>query len=94
MANFGSRRDRPFLPKLMDEVQNVPGVSPQPIQFENDKLVALSNELHDRREFVSAVPSSQIELATFDSPPPYLPYNPAPFPKVEGWKDISKVAHE
>src|SRR5215203_580385 len=48
-------QNRPLLPKLMDEVQNVPGVSPQPIQFDNDKLVALSNKLHDRREFVSAV---------------------------------------
>src|SRR5215207_6941766 len=51
----------------MYEVQNVPGVSPQPIQFEDDKLVALSNELHDRREFVSAVarPTRSL-LAAYD----------------------------
>src|SRR5215207_9053637 len=40
-------QNRPFLPKLMDEVQNVPGVSPQPIQFEDDKLVALTHAVID-----------------------------------------------
>src|SRR5829696_1654032 len=59
-------QDRPLLPKLMDEVQNIPGVSPEPIQFEDDEFVALSNELHDRREFVSAVARSTRSLLAAD----------------------------
>src|SRR5215207_10351328 len=50
----------------MYEVQNVPGVSPQPIQFEDHKLVALSNELHDRREFVSAAERATRSLLAAD----------------------------
>jgi hypothetical protein len=36
-----------------DEVQNVPGVPSQSVEPQEHKLVALSNELQDRREFVS-----------------------------------------
>src|SRR5215203_4597746 len=59
-------QDRPLLPKLMDEVQNVPGVPSQSVQFEDDKLVALSNELHDRREFVSAAERATRSLLAAD----------------------------
>src|SRR5215204_7566692 len=59
-------QDSPLLPKLMDEVQNVPGVPSQSVQFEHDKLIALPNELHNRREFVSAAERATRSLLAAD----------------------------
>jgi hypothetical protein len=46
-------QNRPSLLKIVDEVQNVPGVPSQSVEPQDHKLVALSNKLQDRREFVS-----------------------------------------
>ena len=51
-------QNRASLSEVMDEVQNIAGVTTQPIQLEDHKLVTLTNELHDGGEFVSPLPSS------------------------------------
>jgi hypothetical protein len=50
----------------MNEVQNIAGVTAQPIQLEDHKLVTLTNELHDRGEFVSPFPRTARNLFTPD----------------------------
>jgi len=57
-------QNRASLSEVMNEVQNVAGVTAQPIQLEDDKLVTLSDELHDGGEFVSPFPGPARDLFT------------------------------
>ncbi len=56
----------------MNEVQNIAGVTAQPIQLEDHKLVTLSDELHDRGEFVSPFTRTARNLFTSDDRAPGL----------------------
>jgi hypothetical protein len=57
----------------MNELKNIAGVTAQPIQLEDDKLVALTNELHDRGEFVSPFPGPARSLFASNDRAPGFP---------------------